>query len=127
MQKIKTEWDPYRERMKEYWYDEIEDKISVKYTDYGADHVIEANKREANESMNSHFYGDSKRMFKYASVPLTVVYDWMKEGLDVFSPDPDMQRRVIRKLEDPDYKFFKTTEASLARVRGRNRGNKQLQ
>ena len=37
---------------------------------------------------------------KVAEIPNIVVEQWLKEGVNVFSGDPDMQRKVRLKLDD---------------------------
>jgi len=45
----------------------------------------------------------------FAEIPNGVIELWAKEGLDVFSNDPAMQKRILRKLHDPEWKYLRTT------------------
>jgi hypothetical protein len=45
---------------------------------------------------------------RVAEIPFAVAEQWMQEGINVFSADPDMQRAVQRKLNDPEYKDLRT-------------------
>lgn len=45
---------------------------------------------------------------KVAEIPNVVVEQWMKEGINIFSPDPDMQKKFRQKLNDPNYRYLRT-------------------
>jgi len=116
MYKFKTEFESGIGRIKEYWWDDLTEKITIRYRDFGADKVIADNKKQA--IGNKGFAGDSKRMFHYASIPNGVIHSWLQEGIDIFSNDPDMKKKVIRKLEDPEWRYLKVTESKLWRPIG---------
>lgn len=61
-------------------------------------------------------YGSGKKdiaLRKVADVPLIVVEQWLKEGVDVFSQDPDMQKRVREKLNDYTNRKLRTYPGRL--------------
>lgn len=43
-----------------------------------------------------------------ADIPNVIVEKWLKEGVNVFSNDPDMVNKVRRKLDEPEYRYLKT-------------------
>lgn len=56
--------------------------------------------------------GDSG-LRKVADVPNVVVEQWLREGVNVFSNDPDMQKRVRRKLDDYTNKDLRTMPGKM--------------
>lgn len=65
--------------------------------------ILDDNKRLM--SLNDG-YSPSRDMKRVASIPLTVVEQWMKEGIDIF--DKNCAEAIRRKLNSPDYKFLRT-------------------
>jgi hypothetical protein len=45
-------------------------------------------------------YSGKGTMRKVAEIPNIVAEQWLKEGINVFSGDPEMMKRVRRKLDD---------------------------
>lgn len=43
-----------------------------------------------------------------ADIPNVIAEKWLKEGVNVFSADPDMVNKVRRKLDEPEYRHLKT-------------------
>lgn len=80
--------------------EEDEGTVQVKYEDVGGSQVIERNKRA-----ETHKTG--KDMWHVGSIPASVGMKWLvEEGIDMWSQDPDMRRRVMRKLMDSDYRHL---------------------
>jgi hypothetical protein len=49
-----------------------------------------------------------------ARIPIIFAQKWFnEEGIDIFSPDPEMQKRVDRKLNDPEFRWMRTSTARL--------------
>ena len=68
---------------------------------------------ERNQAMAGHNsgYTPSRDMARIASIPLTVIYKWLtEEGWDALSPDPDCQRKLAQKLDDPEWRYLRTSE-----------------
>lgn len=42
----------------------------------------------------------------YASIPLNIVHEWLKEGIDIYSGE--QQDALARKLNDPDNRYLRT-------------------
>lgn len=90
-----------------YYWDDITKTMTVKNTHDVTD-IIESNKRRTNASLDKRF--GNEMMHPIAEIPNGVIEKWLKEdGIDVFSEDPDMQRAVLRKLHDPEWRFLRTT------------------
>lgn len=71
---------------------------------------LERNKRD--QAANVQGAKRSADMRRVASIPLVVVEKWLKEeGLDVFNPDHE--KRLLRKLQDPDNRFLRTDSSRL--------------
>jgi hypothetical protein len=47
-------------------------------------------------------------MRKVASIPNVVVEAWMKEGVNIFDPSPEMQKKVAAKLNSNEYAYLRT-------------------
>ena len=47
-------------------------------------------------------------------IPLTVLTAWKREGLDVIG-DPSCTRRMLQKLDDPEFKHFRIGIGKLSR------------
>ena len=64
---------------------------------------LEANVRKYNEapSWRTLTVNGKERTFReVADVPLAVIEQWMQEGVNVFSNEPEMKRKVAAKLND---------------------------
>lgn len=65
--------------------------------------VLDANKRLFNDGDG---YSPSRDMRRVASIPLIVVEQWLKEGVDVFNPDHS--KEVRRRLNLPEWRHLRT-------------------
>jgi hypothetical protein len=57
--------------------------------------------------------GQRGEMRHVAEIPNIVVEQWLKEGIDVFSQDPAMQRRVRWKLDSNEFKYLRTMPGKM--------------
>jgi hypothetical protein len=77
-----------------------EGTVEVKYEDVSGGAIIEENKRAETHKVD-------KDLWHVAHIPASVCVKWLvEEGLDVHSSDPDMRRRLMRKLMDSDYRHL---------------------
>ena len=51
-------------------------------------------------------YTPSRDLKRIASIPLSVIEEWMKEGVNIF--DPNCAAAIRRKLNDPQYLYLRT-------------------
>jgi hypothetical protein len=68
---------------------------------------LEQNKRELAEAPSWRPYA-GMNMRKVASIPMIVVEQWMKEGVNVLDPSPEAQRKVAQKLNSNEYQHLRT-------------------
>jgi hypothetical protein len=74
--------------------------------------ILDFNKERQNHySATSQVNGDRL----VASIPLIFVQKWLDDyGIDYWNPDPDMQKRVDRLLDDPEWKWLRTDNSTLS-------------
>jgi hypothetical protein len=91
-------WNGLRKRMRSDASDP--DAVEIEYTDVSGGAVIEQNKRAETHKISSD-------LWHIGHIPASVGMKWLtEEGVDIWSPCPDMKRRVVRKLMDSDYRFL---------------------
>lgn len=73
--------------------------------------ILERNKALAN---TEHEKKGIKNSWWHAGIiPLTVIEEWLKEGVDAFSEDPWHRKKVKQKLNSPDYRYLRTGRGKL--------------
>ena len=84
-------------------------------TQHTTHNILDFNKERQNHySPVSQVNGD--RMV--ASIPLIFIQKWFNEyGIDYWSPDPDMQKRVDRLLDEPEWRWLRTDDSVLSKRR----------
>jgi len=68
--------------------------------------LVERNKKLANEGVTDH--GIKRDLWLWASLPSTVIVDLMRRGMNLYSGDEDVHRR-IRQIVNSEYPYLKTT------------------
>ena len=43
-----------------------------------------------------------------AHIPAVIALKWLDDGIDVFSSDPEQQRKVKQRLNDPEWRYLRT-------------------
>lgn len=61
---------------------------------------LEANQREMSAAPTWRPYAGKQRLRKVAEIPNIVIEQWLREGINAFSPDPAHQRAFRAKLDD---------------------------
>lgn len=69
---------------------------------------LDANKAEMNEAPSWRPYSGANPMRKVASIPLIVAEQWMKEGINIFDPSPEVQKKIAQKLNSNEYAYLRT-------------------
>ena len=70
---------------------------------------FEANQREYNSYGDYRRYGGKGTLRKIAEIPNIIAEKWLREeGLNILSGDPDMMKRLRRKLDDMENKKMRT-------------------
>lgn len=98
----------------EAWYwDPDNERFHIKSTHDVTD-ILAANKRQANASLDTR-YG-KEALHHVAEIPNAVIVKLKREfGIDIFDMNPDMQRKFKRLLDDPEWRYLKTTVKKLSR------------
>ena len=87
-------------------YDEQTDETIISYT-ADSTPILEQNKSIANDTDISK-QGIKDGFWLYASIPVEVQLQWLiNDGIDVYNKHHGP--RISQKLEDPDYRYLKTT------------------
>lgn len=72
---------------------------------------LDANRAERNEAPTWRPYASGRKdksMRKVASIPLIVIEQWMREGVNIFDPSPEMQKKVAEKLNSNEFQGLRT-------------------
>jgi hypothetical protein len=69
--------------------------------------ILDGNKAKANDEDYTK-QGIKRDMWHYASIPNTVIYEWLhKHGVDFFDKNDD--KKMFQLLNSPEYAYLKTT------------------
>jgi hypothetical protein len=77
---------------------------------------LKQNERERNSHSDWRPYASGRRdrsLRKVAEIPNIVAEQWLKEGVNIFSNDPDMKRKFRQKLDDYTNKKLRTMPGRL--------------
>lgn len=101
------EYDPFRGLRIDF--EDDGDSFHLHYTQ-DVEPVLDANK--AKQSAGRDYYAADPDMWKVASVPTTVEYEWIRRyGVSPLKPEnQDLLRRL---LNDPEWRYLKTAEIIL--------------
>ena len=88
-----------------FWEDD--GKIIIRKTQ-DVEPILEANKRLFNDGDG---YSPSRELRRAASIPLVVVEQWMREGVDIFNPDH--AEAIKRKLNSSEWAHLRTAPGRL--------------
>lgn len=81
------------------------DGLFVKKDQYISDEFLTANREARFESK-----APSREYHRFASIPVVVVEQWLKEGFDVYKESP---KAIIKRLKDQHLDAFLTSNKSL--------------
>jgi len=102
--------DPLTRTTTYHHYDPMTDVTTIEEVQ-DVEPFLERNKRLQNDTDYSK-QGIKNEWWHIASIPNTVQTKWLREhGIDVYNRDH--WPRVKRLLEDPDYRYLKTTAGKL--------------
>lgn len=89
------------------WFEMDSDGIATLTHEQDMTPIIEANKMMANDTDYTKA-GMKADWWHYARIPNNLIHKWLvEEGIDVF--DKNHKKKVFQKLNDPEYRFLKTT------------------
>jgi hypothetical protein len=112
MQLYKTEWNPYKDAMERWYWDDVTETFTIKNT-FDIGDVLKANKAQQNLTIDGRF--GNERMHEVAVIPMVFISKLLTDhNLDVFSKDPSEKKR-LRQIIERDYPALKTTCKKLWR------------
>ena len=88
-----------------FWEDD--GKVIIRKTQ-DVEPILERNKRLLTADDG---YSPSREFRRAASIPLVIVEQWLREGVDIF--DPNCNEAVKRKLNDPQFAHLRTAPGRL--------------
>ena len=99
--------------MKVWWLEnELTGEVTLEY-EQDVEPVLEQNKALQNMDEVTK-QGIKQEFWLYASIPNGIQMKWLlEEGLDVY--DKNAWPQVMRKLNDPEYRYLKTTSKHHSR------------
>ena len=87
--------------LRQFLYDHAEEKL-VTHVVQDVEPILETNKRLANDWKPTR--GEEFR--HEAHIPLVVVEQWLKKGINVL--DPNDEKKVVKLLNDPEWSYLRT-------------------
>jgi hypothetical protein len=86
------------------WWHEDGEGWAVENAQYSAP-ILDMNKEASN---HCNPYNAARDIRMTARIPLIVIAKWRNElGIDYWDQDPDVQRKVDRLLDDPDWRWLR--------------------
>lgn len=89
------------------YFHPTDDGFALETVQHDVTPILESNAQK--RSMGRDYYANDKDMWRAASIPIGVMYQWLtKYGVDVMNEDhwPAVQRL----LNDPEWRYLKTAE-----------------
>ncbi len=87
-------------------YNEQTDETTLEY-EQDVEPILELNKKKQNDPDFTQ-QGIKQEMWQYASIPVGVQMKWLvEEGLDIY--DDNAWPQIYKKLNDPEYRYLKST------------------
>ena len=94
-----------------YHYDHLNDVTIIEETQ-DVEPYLDSNKQSMiNLDVTQHRKGD---LWHMASIPNVIINKWLiEDGIDVFSKDPDQQKKVKQKLNSPEWRYLRVAPGRL--------------
>ena len=110
MSKEFFDYDPY-DGMSYWEEDPITGVVTIEQTE-DVEPLVERNKIWANESATDG--GIKQGMWHYADIPMTMVLEMKKRGINLLHPSPGDWQALFREVET-NYPYLKTTHKKMWR------------
>jgi hypothetical protein len=94
------------------YYDDQNDKLTVERIQ-DVEPILEANRADFNAAPEKFSGRYDKPMVHVARIPLIVVEQWMKEGINVFDPSQEMTKKIRQRLNSPEYAYLRTMPGKI--------------
>lgn len=95
----------------ETWHDyDPVTRVTTLYDVQDCDPYLDRNKRLANDETRSK-KGIKDGWWHVASIPNAIIHRWLSEGINVYRREH--QKAVMKKLQDPEWRYLKTTSGRL--------------
>ena len=109
MRHVKREYNPDTGITHDYYWDDIEQKMTVRNR-HKVGAILDQNKRAQAGAIDGR-YGN-EMMHHVGDIPIAVVHKWKVElGVDVF--DKNDMPKVKRLLTDPEYRYLRSNNKRL--------------
>jgi hypothetical protein len=101
-------------RARPVFVEDMKTKITCKngelvvYREQDVEPYLDENKRAMHCAPTWRPYAGKQKMRKVAEIPNIVAEQWLREGINIFSPDPAHQKKVREKLDSNEYAFLRT-------------------
>lgn len=95
----------------ETWYNPHDDVLTVKRTQ-DVEPILEDNKSAYN-SAPKHGQRFQHELVEVAYIPNIVIEQWLKEGLNIYRGDKETRKRLMAKLNDPDFRALRSRPGKL--------------
>lgn len=92
------------------WIDNHDGTFSLDYQQ-DVEPLIDMNK--AKQAAGRDYYARDKDMWKVASIPIVVQYEWAKRYGITDVTKPEYQHLLRRLLNDPEWRYLKTAEVMI--------------
>lgn len=93
-------------------YDSLEDKLTVERIQ-DVEPILEANKADFNNAAELHSQRYKRPLVHAARIPLIVVEQWLKEGINVFDPSHEMKKKIRQRLNSPEWAYLRTIPGKI--------------
>lgn len=83
----------------------------VVYREQDVEPYLDANKRAMHCAPTWRPFAAQRgksQLRKVAEIPNIVAEQWIREGINIFSPDPAMQKRIREKLDSNEFQHLRT-------------------
>ena len=112
MSLYKSEYDEHGVLNNYHWNED--DQTMAVERKYDCSSILKLNKEQQTASLDSRF--GNEMLHHVAEIPMTMILQFKKEhNIDVLSADPSEAKRFMKLLDDPDYRYLKTTVKKFSR------------
>ena len=112
MELYKTEWNPHKDAMERWYWDEQKEQFIIKNS-FDVSDVLKVTKELQTRNIDGR-YG-KQMMHEVAIIPMVFISKLLTDhNLDVFTQDPNEKKR-LRRIIETEYPDLKTTTKKLWR------------